>query len=267
MRYALFLGCNIPARLPEYETSAKFLLKELGVDFTEIEGFGCCGYPFKVIDLTTSLVLSAKNLALAERENRDILSLCQCCYGTLKKAKKMIDEDPSLRNRIKEFLKAEGLNYEGKVEVKHLLHVLYKDLDLERIREKVSNPLSHIKVATHYGCHALRPSSIVELDDPSNPRVLEELVTLTGAQSLLVNRRLECCGAPLLGTNDEVALNFTREKITDALKHEADHLCVACPYCKLQLENFQERLFGKRVLSTILITDLINMALGLQKTL
>jgi len=265
MRYALFLGCNIPARLPEYETSAKFLLKELGVDFEEIEGFGCCGYPFKVIDLTTSLVLSAKNLTLAERENRHILSLCQCCYGTLKKAKKMLDEDPSLRNQINEFLKADGLNYRGTVEVKHLLHVLYKDLGPEMIREKVSNPLSDIKVATHYGCHSLRPSSIVELDDPSDPRLLEELINITGAQSLLVNKRLECCGAPLLGTNDEVALNFTREKIADALKNEAEYLCVACPYCKLQLENFQERLFGKKVLSTILITNLINMAFGLQK--
>jgi len=32
MKFALFLGCNIPARLPQYECSSRVVLGKLGVE-------------------------------------------------------------------------------------------------------------------------------------------------------------------------------------------------------------------------------------------
>ena len=42
MRYALFLGCTIPARLPQYEASARAVLETLGVELIDIREFNCC---------------------------------------------------------------------------------------------------------------------------------------------------------------------------------------------------------------------------------
>ena len=37
MKYALFLGCNIPARLKQYESSSRAVLEELGVELVDLD--------------------------------------------------------------------------------------------------------------------------------------------------------------------------------------------------------------------------------------
>ena len=100
MKFALFLGCNIPARLTQYESSARAVLGEFGVELAEIKAFNCCGYPVRNIDFKSFLLSSARNLALAEKENLDVISLCKCCYGSLKKADHLMREDVSWREEI-----------------------------------------------------------------------------------------------------------------------------------------------------------------------
>ena len=38
----------------------------------------------------------------------------------------------------------------------------------EKIRESVVRPLEGLKVAIHYGCHLLKPSRIMKVDDPNS---------------------------------------------------------------------------------------------------
>jgi len=79
MEYALFLGCQIPARLQFYEVSARKVLSEaLDIDLMDIKGFNCCGYPIKNFDYKAFILASARNLALAEKKILNILTLCQC---------------------------------------------------------------------------------------------------------------------------------------------------------------------------------------------
>jgi heterodisulfide reductase subunit B len=47
MKYALFLGCTIPARSRQYELSARKVAQKLGVEFVDQENFICCGFPVK----------------------------------------------------------------------------------------------------------------------------------------------------------------------------------------------------------------------------
>ncbi len=42
MKFALFLGCNIPARVEQYDTSARAVLKQVGVQLVDIRDFNCC---------------------------------------------------------------------------------------------------------------------------------------------------------------------------------------------------------------------------------
>ena len=85
-KYALFLGCNIPARVTQYEISSRAVLKMLDIELMDIRMFNCCGYPMRNFDQKAFLLSAVKNLALAENRSLDILVLCKCCFGSLKKA-------------------------------------------------------------------------------------------------------------------------------------------------------------------------------------
>ncbi|MFO8164617.1 MAG: heterodisulfide reductase-related iron-sulfur binding cluster, partial [Desulfatiglandales bacterium] len=83
MKFALFLGCTIPARLTQYESSSRAVLKKLGVELVDIAAFNCCGYPVRNIDFKASVLASARNIALAEQKDLPMLILCKCGFGTL----------------------------------------------------------------------------------------------------------------------------------------------------------------------------------------
>lgn len=259
MGYALFLGCNIPARVQGYEASARVLLRRLGVEVSDLPQFGCCGYPLRGTDPEAALLLAARNLALAEGKGLDVLALCQCCYGTLRKVQERLEEDRAAKGRIEEVLGREGLSYLGRVRVRHLLDLLWRDME-GRLREALTDGLGGTKVSAHYGCHALRPSSLMALDDPSDPKVMEELVRAAGGEAVWWSKRLDCCGAPLLGFEDDLSLEVMKGKVEDCLRAGAEVLCVACPYCYLQFQRGQQRAFGRQAIPVVLITQLLGLA-------
>ena len=269
MNFALFLGCNIPARLSQYESSARAISGKLGIELTEIKEFNCCGYPIRNIDFKTFILFSARNLALAEKENLNIVSLCKCCYGSLKKADYLLKENEVLREEINGILAKEGLNYAGAIEVKHLLSVLFHDVGLAPIKEQIVRPFEGLKIATHYGCHALRPSKIVQFDDPVAPVIFDRLVEITGAVSIDWSTKLECCGAPLLGINDNLSLDLTQKKLSDGKKSGADYLCTACPYCQMQFDTVQKVNLVKdgsdAQLPAILYPQLLGLSMGIDR--
>ena len=239
MKYALFLGCTIPARLTQYESSSRAVLGTLGVGLIDIKEFNCCGYPLRNIDFKASILASARNIALAEKESLPMLILCKCGFGTLKHADHILQEDSSSRNEINTILKKEGLEYTKGVEIKHLLSVLYHDIDRDTLTKKITRPFKNLKIATHYGCHALRPSEITQFDDPVNPTLFDDLVTLTGAENIPWEKRLDCCGAPLTGVNDDLSMDLTGKKLANAKQSGADFLCDACSYCHIQFDTVQ----------------------------
>jgi heterodisulfide reductase subunit B len=268
MKYALFLGCQIPAHLNQYETSAKAVCKRLDVGLVDVKQFNCCGYPVRNLDFKTFVLFSARNLALASREKLNVMSLCKCCYGSLKKADHLLKEDTSLRDEINTILQKEGLQYEGDVEVKHLLSVLFHEVGLDAVKEKVARPFADLNIATHYGCHALRPSEIVQFDDPVAPSIFDQLVELTGAKSIYWPAQLECCGGPLLGINDELSVDLTEKKRADAKQHGAHYLCAACTYCQIQFDAVQQMISSTRgtnhELPSILYPQLLGLSMGLE---
>ena len=267
MNFALFLGCNIPARLSQYESSARGIADKLGVELIEIKEFNCCGYPIRNIDFKTFILFSARNLALAEKENLNVVSLCKCCYGSLKKADYLLKENEILREEVNAILEKEDLKYAGNIEVKHLLSVLFHDVGLATIKEQTVKPFEGLKIATHYGCHALRPSKVVQFDDPVAPFIFDRLVEITGAESIDWSTKLECCGAPLLGINDDLSLDLTQKKLSDGKKSGADYLCTACPYCQMQFDTVQKVNLAKdgsdAQLPAILYPQLLGLSMGI----
>ena len=269
MEFALFLGCTIPARLNQYESSSRAVLKKLGVRWVDIREFNCCGYPLRNIDFKAFILSSARNLALAEKKHLNVMTLCMCCYGSLKKADYLMKENNSLKREVNATLEKEGLKYEGKIEVKHLLSVLHKEIGLESIKGKMAATFKGLRIATHYGCHALRPSQVVEFDNPVAPSLFDQLVEVTGAESIEWPMKLECCGAPLWGIHDKLSMDLTLKKLTDAKKSGADYICVACPYCHIQFDQVQKMILSQRnanhPLPSIVYTQLLGLSLGIDK--
>jgi heterodisulfide reductase subunit B len=269
MEFALFLGCTIPARLNQYESSSRAVLEKLGVGLIDIREFNCCGYPLRNIDFKVFLLSSARNLALAEKKNLNVMALCKCCYGSLKKADYLLKENASLKEEVNTTLEKEGLKYEGRIEVKHLLPVLHKDIGLEAIKGKMATTFKGVKIATHYGCHALRPSQVVGFDDPVAPSLFDQLVEATGAESMEWAMKLECCGAPLWGINDRLSMDLTLKKLNDGKKSGADYVCAACPYCHIQFDKVQKMILSQRnvnhPLPSILYTQLLGLTMGIDR--
>jgi heterodisulfide reductase subunit B len=266
MKFTLFVGCNIPARVQQYELSSRAVSKHLNIELADNREFKCCGNPIRNTDNQTFILMAARNLALAEQQGLDMMVLCKCCFGSLKKAAHVMKENPSIQKQVNTVLAGEGLNYSGSVEIKHFLSILYHDIGIKKIKEKITKPIKELKIATHYGCHALRPSEITQFDNPVAPVLFDELVKVTGAKSIDWPLKLECCGAPLLGIMDSLSMELTQKKLADGHRAGADQLCVACPYCHMQFDKVQKTmpsLHDNNSLSSIVYPQLLGRAMDI----
>ena len=184
LKYLLFLGCVIPYRVSSYEISTRKILDKLGVELVEMPEYNCCGFPVDPVNHNVMLTLAAQNICLAEQQNLSIITLCNGCFGILNHVNKELKEDTKIRKKINGYLKKVGKEFQGTTSIKHLIHVLVQDIGIEKIRDAVKNPLNHLRVSQHTGCHVIRPAKYVGFDDPENPTVLKNLINLTGAECL-----------------------------------------------------------------------------------
>ena len=243
MKYLLFLGCVIPYRVAGYEVSARKVLERLGVELVEMPDFNCCGLPLDPVDHDAMLLLAARNLCLAEQKELNILALCPGCAGTLRKVNKTLQEDKKLRDHINGLLKEIGLEYKGeRISVRHLIQVLIEDVGVDRIKEEIVNPLVNLKVTEHNGCHVLRPAKFIGFDDPENPVLLKSLIEATNAECLDYMYETDCCGAPIIGVNDQIPLYLTGDKLRNIKAVDAEMLITVCPFCHMMFDINQSRI-------------------------
>ncbi|MEM3577006.1 MAG: CoB--CoM heterodisulfide reductase iron-sulfur subunit B family protein [Candidatus Bathyarchaeia archaeon] len=266
-KFLIFLGCAIPYRVSAYEISARKVLQKLGVELVEMPEFNCCGLPMDPVSHEMMLILAARNLALAEREGLNILTLCPGCAGTLKKVNKMLKEDKVLREEINKHLKETGLEFKGTIDAKHLMQVLIEDVGLERIKNAIVKPLTALRVAEHNGCHILRPKEYIGFDDPEDPQTLKRLVEATGATCLDYLDETECCGAPSVGVNDKIALQLARDKLNHIKMVGAQAMITICPFCHIMYDTNElriEKMFNETYGIPILhYTQLLGLAMGI----
>ncbi|MGD9300660.1 MAG: CoB--CoM heterodisulfide reductase iron-sulfur subunit B family protein [Desulfobacterales bacterium] len=272
MKFALFEGCNIPARLNQYADATHAVFHLLGIELVELTQFCCCGYPVRNIDQRAFILSAAKNLALAEAAGLNLMVMCKCCYGNLKKAEHALKMDQDLNKEINDALFKENLHYEGHVRIRHLLTILHDDVGLEALKSFVQKTYNGLQIAASYGCHALRPSKITGFDDPVAPSLFDELIEITGAYSVDWSRKLDCCGAPLTGVNDNLARDMALSKINSARQAGAHYLCTACPYSHLQFDWVQNEMAGPSegwaTVAAVLYPQLLGLSMGIdEKTL
>ena len=266
MKYIYYPGCSLEGTAAEYNASTQAIMKALGAELTELEDWTCCGA--SAADATSyllSMVLAARNLALAEGMDgeTDIMVPCSACYLNLRKVEDHVQQDAGLADKINEALKEEGLAYSGGIKVRHFLDVVVNDFDPEAIGRMVKNKLEGQKIAIYYGCQALRPYATY--DDPEQPRSLEPLIQALGAEVHPWTAGAKCCGAALMTTKKDAAMELTGG-ILKAAKG-ADCIVTLCPMCEMNLEAFQKpvskALEEDLEIPVLYLPQLLGAALGL----
>ena len=265
MSYDLFLGCVIPARLPFLETSSRKVFEKLGIKLNDVDGFSCCPDPtgIELIDHKTWLALGARNLSLCNT-NGGVVSFCSGCVETLKGVNYAINKDTHAKEKVNQVLKQIGKFYDGKVEVKHFAEILYEYID--KVKAYIEKPLVGFKVAVHYGCHYLRPSEIINWDDPFEPKTVDELVRALGAESIDYEMKMECCGNPVEKSDKDLSLLMIDQKLKAIQEAGANCVVVVCPACYQQYE-FNQRELNKRNESSydfpiFYLSELVALAFG-----
>lgn len=230
-KHALFLGCTIPTKEFSYEASLRKVCAELGIELADMEGYICCGYPSETpVAHDTWLAMSAYNIAIAEEMGLDMVVPCNGCYGALKRANTVLKEDANERKRINSILKDTGKEFKGEIEIRHLIEVLYSKKD--EIAKRIKGPMK-LAVAGHLGCHIIRPSEIMQLD---NPHILDEMIEITGAESVDYITKDKCCGNVLRGLEEQLSLEISKQKLADIKGAGADCMITICPACHVQYD-------------------------------
>jgi len=268
MKYAFFLGCLIPAREPNYENSVRKIAPELGIELVEMKGANCCA-PFGIqsVDYTSWLALAARNLCIAEQMGLDILTLCNDCYESLLMTNTILKEEKENRDRVNEILADVGLEFKGKTDVKIFSDVLYEDVGLEKLKNAVKEPFNRLRVAVQPGCHLTRPKRI-HFGEQMGVTALDELVEAVGARSIAYERKEACCGGPLRGINDEVALHVAKQKLDGVRAAGADCVVSVCPFCYFELDmgqlEIKRHLKEEYNLPVLHLAELLRMAMGMR---
>lgn len=270
LRYALFLGCTIPARSRNYELSARKVAEKLGIELIDMARFICCGFPVKSSDRQSALVLAAYNLALAQKEGLDVCALCSSCASSLTETAHHLAEDDKARSAVNERLAKAGVQLEGPVRVRHFARILYEEIGPERIRSHLTKDLSGLRIASHYGCHYLKPSEIYDhFDDVNQPKSLDTLVALTGAEPVQYQGKRRCCGGPVLPVDEQTALTVAGQKLDDITEAGANAIGLVCPFCAVMYDSNQKGIgtaFEKSYdLPVLYLPQILGLAMGFDR--
>jgi heterodisulfide reductase subunit B2 len=253
----LFRGCLIPTRLPYLESSSRFVIDKLGLKVEDLPGASCCVEPIglKTIAEDTWVVTVARMLAIAERDDKDILALCNGCYLSFVEAIHELrsKEKLDLTNQV---LADIGLEYKGNVKVNHILDLVHS-LGKEKVDGLVTNDMSMVTAAPHTGCHILRPSGIGLVESPYAPRMLAEVARWTGAKVAQMEGWPECCGGGVSSVDESLSSKML-ERISGIYRSSgANCIVTPCPFCFSQFDLRQ-----KEGLPVLYISELLALAMG-----
>ena len=246
MKIPYFPGCALKTKATNYEMSAISSAKVLNLEMVELPRWNCCGTVYSLVDDNIMQNLAAvrdlirvqeiNEEGMMNEETNRLITLCPCCYNTLKRTDMMISNDLEKLKTINTVLDRE-IDYKGEVQVVHYLEVL-KEVGFSKIRDEVKKPLTEIKIAPYYGCMLLRPKE-VGIDDPEDPIILTQVLRSLGSTVIDTPYKTKCCGSYLTVNEKRAVVEMTYDKLTYCQKAGVEVVAVTCPLCAFNLDNRQ----------------------------
>ena len=259
MKVAYFPGCTLKTKAKELDRYARKSAEVLDVSLEEIENWQCCGGVFTTArDEVATKLSSVRALADAGKKDQILVTVCSACHNVIKQTNHAMQTDAEFASRVNNYLAPEEA-YNGDTKVLHYLELLRDEVGFDKVKEKVVKSLEGKKVAAYYGCLLLRPNSVMQMDDPENPSIIEDLIRALGGEPVVYSYRNECCGGYIALENPDSAKARSQKVTTSAAGHGAEMIVTACPLCKYNLEK------NGSEIPVVYFTDLLAEALGVKE--
>ncbi len=256
MKYCYFPGCTLKNKAVDLEKSARLSALALGAELCEIPQWQCCGGVFINSDENIVTKLSSvRALEYARSVDQPLVTLCSACHNVIKQTNHTMVNDSDFRNKVNNYLEFD-VPYNGEAKVVHYLEMLRDNIGFDAVSRNVKNPLSGKRIAPYYGCLLLRPSAVMQMDDPENPTIFEKFIKSIGAESISYPYRNECCGGYAVIEDVKFANKCSNRIIESAIKENADCIVTACPLCKYNLSKCSSKI------PVYYFTELLAEALG-----
>ncbi len=236
MTFSYYPGCTLKTKAQDLDKYARMSAEALGVTLEELPDWQCCGgvYPMAKDEIATKLS-SVRALNKSKELGHDLVTMCSACHNVIKQVNNdMLDEE--IADKVARYMKLDE-PYRGETNVIHYLEVLRDKVGFDNVKAAVKNPLKGKKIAAYYGCLLLRPSRVMQMDDPENPTIMEDLIKALGATPVFYSMRNECCGGYTTLENKEIAKSKGNAVLENAVKNGAEMVITACPLCMYNLNK------------------------------
>ena len=255
MKVSYYPGCALHGTALEYDESTRAMTGMLGVELCELPDWNCCGASSAhATDESLASGLVARNLAIAQKQGMDVVVPCAACYSRFKAGEKGAVAG------------AEGEGKKLNFRILNLLEFLIASGLRDNIKEMKKRPLSGLKVVCYYGCLLVRPPKVTGARNYENPKEMDELLELLGAEVIPWSYKTDCCGGSLVLTRTDIVRRLAQKLFDKAMEAGAEAIAAACPLCQSNLDSRQEEISqkaGKKYeLPVFYFTELMGLSLG-----
>ncbi len=258
MKVSYFPGCTLKNKAKDLDVYARRSAEALGVELEEIENWQCCGGVFTMSrDEIATKLSSVRALKEAAAKEQALVTVCSACHNVIKQTNHAMQTDKGFAGKVNNYI-ADG-EYAGEAEVYHYLEMLRDVVGYDELKKKVVNSFKGKKIAAYYGCLLLRPNSVMKMDDPENPTIMEDFIRAIGATPVVYAKRNECCGGYIAMESPELAKKSSNAVVENAKAAGADMIITACPLCRYNLVK------NGADIPVVYFTELLAEALGVKE--
>ncbi len=261
MKVTYYPGCSLEGTARDYAASLNAVCRALGVELIELQDWNCCGATAAhAIDHQAALALAGRNLALAEKEGRDLVVPCPLCFNRLKTAAWALTGDKP---------KSSGYPLQWARKIYDLADFLAQQRFLKLMASMVRHPLNGLRAVCYYGCMASRPPKVTGASNCENPTSLDRILSQVGVEVKPWSYKTDCCGASHLIARRDIVFKLAGRLYDKAMEAGANCMVVSCQMCQANLDLYQDKILQELGLSYYLpifyFTELIGLALGLSE--
>jgi len=257
--FSYYPGCSLHSTAAEYDDSLRAVASALGVGLHELEDWNCCGASSAHgVNRALSLALPARNLALAQQSDRDLVMPCAACFNQHKTADHTLRTNDSQRAVIEH---AVDFEFTGTVAVRSLLDVFANEIGLAQVEARVKRPLAGLKVVGYYGCLLVRPPEVTRFENPEHPTLMNQLLSTLGADARPWSYATDCCGGGVSLIKPDMAARLVNRLAGRAREAGAEAMVTSCPLCQVNLEMRQTG--AEPPLPIFYFTELMGLAFDL----
>ncbi len=270
-KIAYYPGCTAKSYAKYMDSTARAVMKDLGIELVELSRWTCCGTFYGLADDNLSSQLAPiRNLIRTQEDGfSELTTTCSMCYNTLKRANLLFQNDIEKAERLNAFMYEEE-NYKGEITVRHLLEIITERVDYKEIIRKVVNPLKGLKIAPYYGCTLVRPKAVSIDKNPEKPTILSDLIFTLGAEPIEDPFMTECCGSYLTVKDKHLVADSVNKIVGSMNRRNVDIIMTSCPLCQFNLDRRQKeaRELNPSLPETpvVYFTQLMALAFGMDYT-